>query len=257
MYETVRYVYSGKFVSRGTWKHEERVIDSYELILVTKGKVFLTVNGVERVLTPGDVLRIDPGMPHGGTRPSAEPISFFWIHFQTDCPEELPPHCFRPENAAQAELLCRQLLHYANTEGYPPESRDCLLRLLIMELKAEHLRAVGASGRLYSEIKEWVRVNCDLPLRVSDVAEHFNYNEDYINRLFRRVQPGGLKAYIDHVKMEHIKNELANTSLSLQDISLKYGFSDYKYFLKYFKYHEGISPTAYRQLFCNTHTNNK
>ena len=44
--------------------------------------------------------------------------------------------------------------------------------------------------------------------------------------------------------------------LKRKEIAEKYGFSDYKYFLKYFKYHEGISPTEYRQTYYNLHMNN-
>ena len=256
MYESVHYIHSGRFTSRGTWQHGQRVIDSYELILLLQGEAFITAGGTDYTLTPGDVLRLDPDLPHGGTRPSQAPVSFFWIHFRAGAPEELPPRFFRPESAAQAFLLCRQLLHYANTEGYPPECTDCLLRVLLMELTVQNRRAASPAGRLCAEVREWVRINGDLPLRVSDVAARFRYNEDYLNRVFRQEYPAGLKAYIDSVRMERIKNELANTDLPLQDIAARYGFSDYKYFLKYFRYHEGVSPTRYRRLFCNTHLNN-
>ncbi len=257
MYESIRYIHSGKFTSRNVWRHQERVIDSYEFIIVTSGTVYIQLDGLEYILTKGDVLRIDPGVRHGGTRQSNELVGFFWVHFITDAPEELPPRYFRPESSVQAELLCRQILHYANTEGYPPESTDCLLRLLVMELTSENRRAILATDKLYSDVREWVRVNCDLPIKVADVAAHFGYNEDYIGRVFRKYYPDGLKAYIDAKKMDRIKNDLINGSLSLQDMAVKYGFSDYKYFLKYFKYHAGVSPTVYKQIYYNIHTNNR
>lgn len=257
MYESVHYIHGGRFMSRGTWQHGARTIDSYEYILVTEGQVFFSLGGEDMTLSPGDVLRIDPGMAHSGTRPSDGPVGFYWVHFTTDCPAELPPRRLHPESTAQAELLCRQLLHCANTEGYPRESTDCLVRLLIMELTFAARRGADTAHRLYAEVREWVRINADLPLRVSDVAAHFHYNADYLNRLFRRAGSGGLKAYIDHAKMERIRSELAQTSCSLEEVAQNCGFSDYKYFLKYFKYHEGISPTAYRELFCHTHLNNR
>ncbi len=257
MYDSIKYIHSGKFTSRSEWRHQERIIDSYELIIVTAGTVYIKVDGLEYILTKGDVLRIDPGVLHGGTRTSTEPVSFFWIHFYTDKPDELPARYLRPESTTQAELLCRQLLHYANTEGYPPEATDCLLRLLIIELTTENLRRVAATDKLYSEVREWVRINADLPIKVSDVASHFGYNEDYLSRIFRKYYPNGLKLYIASVKLEKIKNDLINGSLTLQEIAEKYGFTDYKYFLKFFKYHLGVSPTVYKQLYYNIHTNNK
>ena len=255
MYENVKYIHGGKFVARGVWKHPERVIDSYELIIATKGNFYIVSGDTEYIMSPGDVLRLDCGVKHYGSRPSTGDVSFYWVHFVGATEDELPPLYFHPESIAQTELITRQLLHYANTEGYPREATECLLKVLLMELKAEHLKSGAGNHRLYSTVKEWVRVNCDLPIKVSDVASQFNYNEDYLNRVFRQFYPEGLKAYIDEMKMQKIKYDLINESMSLSQIATKYAFSDYKYFLKYFKYHEGVSPTKYRQIYYNVHTN--
>ena len=257
MYDNIKFIHGGKFISRGSWKHPERVIDSTEIIILTKGTMYISTAGTEYILTPGDVIRLDAGVRHGGTRYSTADVSFYWVHFTGAEKNELPPVCFHPENTVQAELICRQILHYANTAGYPRESADCLMRVLIMELTSENLRSGEGNHRLCSAVKEWVRLNCDLPIKVSDIASHFNYNEDYLNRVFRQFHPGGLKAYIDEMKMQRIKHDLIYNSLSLQEIAGKYSFGDYKYFLKYFKYHEGVSPTRYRQVYYNIHTNNK
>ncbi len=257
MYDKIHFIHGGKFISRGKWKHPERTIDNTEIIIVTKGTVHIALDAREYTLTPGDVLRISPGVHHGGTRISDNNVSFYWLHLSGAEDGELPPVYLRPENIAQAELIARQLLHYATTEGYPQECVDYLIRLLIIELNAEDLRAGASNHRLFSAVKEWVRINCDLPIKVADVARQFNYNEDYLNRVFKMFYPDGLKAYIDAMKMQRIKNDLINESMSLVDIAARYSFGDYKYFLKYFKYHEGISPTKYRQAFYNLHTNNK
>lgn len=257
MYENVSFIHGGKFISRGAWKHPERTIDSTELIIVTKGTVYITVGEREYTLEPGDVLRISPGVYHGGTRISTQKVSFYWIHFSGIKEDELPPVCFRPENTAQAELLTRQLLHYANTEAYPKECADYLTRLLLIELNTEKNCLSSSGHRIFSAVKEWVRANCDLPIKASDVAAQLGYNEDYLSRVFRAFYPDGLKAYIDHMKMQKIKYDLVNENLSLSTLAAKYSFGDYKYFLKYFTYHEGISPTKYRQLHYNIHINNK
>ncbi len=257
MYEKIYYQIAGKFISRGEWSHPERTIQNYEIIIMTKGTAYMHVGENEYTLTPGDVLLILPDAPHGGTVPSTEPVEFFWTHFLTDAPEELPPIYFRPENTAQSELFCRQLLHYANTEHYPKEGLDCFVRLLIMELSHQNSIGKTASDKRLSEIKEWIRINADMPIKVSDIAKHFKYNEDYLCRIFRKHHPEGLKAYIDTMKTGKIKNDIVNSDMQLREIALKYGFSDYKYFLKYFKYHAGVTPTEYKELYYNIYTNNR
>lgn len=257
MYDSIHFIHGGKFISRGKWQHPQRTIDNTEIVIVTKGTVYIALDGREYTLTPGDVLRISAGVPHGGTRTSTNNVSFYWLHFSGAEECELPPVYLHPENIAQAELIARQLLHYANTEGYPQECVDYLIRLLIIELNTENLRATVSNHRIFSAVKEWVRLNCDIPIKVVDVARQFNYNEDYLSRVFKTFYPDGLKAYIDAMKMQRIKHDLINESISLADISARYSFGDYKYFLKYFKYHEGVSPTKYRQAYYNLHTNNK
>lgn len=257
MYDNIKYIHGGKFISRGPWKHPQRIIDSTEIILVAKGSFYIVSGDTEYSLSPGDILRLDSGVNHYGSREYTTDGSFYWLHFVGASREELPPAYFHPDNTTQIELLIRQLLHYANTEGYPKEAADWLLKLLLLELKTEHLKSDCGNHRIYSTIKEWVRVNSDLPIKVSDIAAHFHYNEDYLNRVFKQFYPNGLKAYIDQMKMQKIKYDLVNESFSLQELAAKYAFSDYKYFLKYFKYHEGITPTKYRQMYYNIHTNTK
>lgn len=251
MYEGIKYIHGGRFTSRGQWKHPDRVIDNTEIIIVTKGTFYIVSGETEYIMSPGDVLRLDEGVRHYGSRLSNCEVSFYWVHFIGADTAELPPAYFHPDEVAQAELITRQLLHYANTEGYPREAKEYLLKVLLMELNAEHLRSGAGNHRLYSTVKDWVRVNCDLPIKVSDVAAQFNYNEDYMNRVFRQFYPDGLKAYINEMKLQRIKHDLVNASMSLQEIAEKYAFADYKYFLKYFKYHEGLSPTKYRQIYYN------
>jgi len=257
MYQSVKYIHGGKFVSRGEWIHSERVIDSTELIIMLKGIAYMEQDGIPYTLTPGDVLVLEEGLRHRGTAVSPEPVSFYWIHCIGVEKSELPSTYFRPESTAQAELICRQLLHYAFSEEYPREILDSLMRVLLIELKTSEQRVGIIENHLCASIREWIRINSDLPLKVSDVAQEFHYNEDYLNRQFRRFYLGGVKACIDEMKMLKIKKELLNNTVSLQELSEKYGFQDYKYFLKYFKYHEGITPTQYRRLYDNIHLNNQ
>lgn len=255
MYDGVQFVHMGKFISRGAWKHPDRMIDTTELIFVLQGEVYLTQGETEYHLTAGQVLRLDPGIRHYGTR-ETENVSFYWLHL-TQQAQAVPTKCFFPTNAEQSQLLFRQLLHYSNTEEFPKEGLHCLLRVLLMELNTSQAQRPQAGYALYAAVRAWIKSNADLPLQVCDVAEHFRYNEDYLNRVFRRFYPKGLKAWMDEAKLQHIRSELLTNDLSLQALSEKYGFENYKYFLKYFKYHEGITPTAYRRMYANTHINHK
>ena len=253
MYENLTFLRGGKFVSKGTWKHITRTIDSTELIIVLSGQVKMFIEDEKYCLKPGEVLRILPGERHGGYE-EGENLSFFWLHFigAEEC--ELPRRLSVPKNLERVKTLTKELLHYSEQKEYPKECADSLIKVLLAEIT--HGKADG-DGKLISEIKEYIRVNRESPMKASDIAERYNYNEDYLNRLFKTKLGVGLKKYIDSVRLESIKCDLLMTEATLAEISSKYGFEEYKYMLKFFTYHEGVSPSGYRKAYYRMHLNQK
>lgn len=255
MYENAKYLFGGKFLSRGTWCHPNRLPDNTELILVLKGDFNMVEDGIEYPLHPGDVLRLDAELRHSGAAPTDKSISFYWVHFVGVEKTDLPPKHFRPTSAAQAELLIRQLLHYGENPDYPAECADCLLKVLLAELN--HTASQSSPRQTVNTIIQWIKYNEGIPLRAGDVAAHFGYNEDYLNRLFKRFYPQGLKAYLDECRLQAIAHDLLHENISLQALASKHGFAEYKYFLKFFKYHTGLSPTQYRKTYSDYYLNSK
>lgn len=253
MYEKVRFLRGGKFTSKGKWKHICRTIDSVELIIVLSGEVNMFVGNEDYSVKPGEILRITPGVCHGG-RLESENISFFWLHLLGASDEELPSPLSRPNNFERIKTLTKELLHYYEQKEYPKECADSLIKVLLAEIT--HGKK-DTDGKLISEIREYIRVNIEAPMKASDIALKYNYNEDYLNRLFKSRLGLGLKKYIDSARMESIKSNLLMSNLSLTDIAYQYGFGEYKYLLKFFKYHEGISPSKYREAYYGMHTNQK
>jgi AraC-like DNA-binding protein len=254
MYETVRFIAGGRFISRDAWQHPERRIDSHELILVLQGRVALFIGDRFYCATPGQMLHLPPDVPHGGTERTEEPVSFYWIHFSGNSSTDPLPGEFAAERTSnRVEILCKQLLHCANSPEYPPDCSNYYMRLLLFELHIQR----PASSPLSARVEEWIRTNCDRPIHVTDIASHFELNPDYLSRVFKKDHPEGLKEYLDSMRCQRIKKTLVSTDLPLQSIAQQYGFSDYKYFLKYFRFHEGITPTQYRKAYFNLHTNCK
>lgn len=253
MFESVSFVSAGRFTARETWIHPARRLDSDELIYVVKGPVHIAVEDDFYTLSAGDALLLEEGKRHGGTRESGIGVSFYWMHFRRPAGFPLPFERLSSPDSAQLVLLCRQLLH-VSFGGYPAEAADYLLRLILIELS--RLRPSAETGSPTTlQIAEWIRVNCDRPLTVADVASHFGYNRDYLSRLYRRGDRRGLKACIDAARLQNVKSLLLTTDLPLKEVAKRCGFDDYKSFLKYFTYHEEMTPTRFRAAFFRQHTN--
>ncbi len=251
----------GLFTSEGNWIHPRRSIETTELIIVKKGTVCLEEDGQEYELRPGDFIFLAPGKIHGGCRMSAEQVSFYWFHFwdkvseqEGGCTEGTFVKTGTVSEKDRINLLCRQLLHYSNTPGYPKEASDYSMRLLLIELMSLcHTQAKGSIR--FSEICEWIRMHGELPLTSALVAAQFGYHEDYLARLFRRNLNCSLKQYLIQARLSYLKSQLLSTDLTLKELAAQAGFAEYKHFLKFFTGHEGITPTAYRNMYYNTHEN--
>ena len=63
--------------------------------------------------------------------------------------------------------------------------------------------------------------------------------------------------YINRQKVSYSEELLLNTVLPIKQIALSSGFEDEKHFMKLFKQYKGVTPSQYRNSFCQVHLNHK
>lgn len=241
MFETVRYISCGKFISSSEWIHQDRVIDSYEMIFVTKGFVYINENGCDYALQADDAIILQPGVRHYGYQSSTD-TEFFWVHWQSDAAFSLDIKHRKIEDPYSISLYFRQLLQ-CRIEGKPAECFDYLARLILAEL---HFNSSNPNVNHTAEtVAAWIKANRHTAIKAAQVAAYFGYNVDYLNKMFKASFLKSIKEYIDDERMKYIKAMMLSQNLSLNEVAVQAGFTDYKYFLKFFKYHEGITPTQF------------
>ena len=254
MLESVKNCGVGKFVSRGAWIHGERVIDSYEIIFVTKGEVFIKEADVRYHIKQNEILLLEPGLCHAGYKHSQD-TEFFWLHWYGEL-ERLKGFKHRKfEDTYNTVLYFRQMLS-AKVMQRDSEYIDCLTRLVLMEvcrsLDTDRLRSANP---VVERACAWIRANLCAGITEEQVAAHLGYNTDYLRRLFKSAYSKTVKQYINERRMEFIKEKMLADSLSLKEIAAAAGFSEYKYFLKFFKYHEGLTPSEFASRHAYTRIN--
>jgi YesN/AraC family two-component response regulator len=79
------------------------------------------------------------------------------------------------------------------------------------------------------------------------MAEHFNYNPDYIGKLVKKVTEKTLTELIKEQKMKQAEYLLKNTEMTVSDIVVEIGYSNISYFYRQFKEEIGITPDEYRK----------
>lgn len=256
---SAQFISAGLFISDGEWIHPARVINSYEMIFVVQGTVLIGEGDAEYAVCENEALFLRQGVPHRGLRPTTEPVSFYWLHF--DFPDGPPPSLYDPHYknipGSNIRILLKQLLHYAHTPQYPKQCCNYLLRLAVTEALLSRTSGSVKGTAVVKEMQEWVRIHYDQKITLDDLAAEFGYNKDYITKLFKKHLSMGVKQYIDYIKMNKAKEWILSGSYSFKSISSMLGIGDYNCFLKMFKYHEGITPKQYREAYINIHINRK
>ncbi len=102
---------------------------------------------------------------------------------------------------------------------------------------------------LAEEIKDLLIKNISNPdINMKFLEAEFQYNGDYLRRLFKKEYGETPMEYMDNLRLNHAKDLLKNMPMySIGQISELCGFSDALYFSRFFKKHTDISPKTFRQ----------
>lgn len=251
MFEDVKNCGAGKFISNGEWIHPDRIIDSNEIIFVTKGEVYINENGTEYHLKPDEILILQPNLRHFGYKVSTS-TEFFWLHWYGGPNMDSNIKHRKIENPYIISLYFRQLLEALVTHK-TPECMNYLTRLILIELYSNSKQPIV--NHTAEKVAAWIEANCHTSITEKQIASQFGYNSDYLNRLFKSSFSKTMKQYINEKRLEYIKGLMLRSDLSLKEIAHRSGFTEYKYFLKFFKYHEKVTPTEFYKQYAKMHIN--
>ena len=245
---------AGLFQTHREWIHPARRAYNYEILYVVQGVVCIAEEDREYRLSAGEVLLLSPDRFHRGTQASRD-VSFYWVHFDLLC-GELPfrrRHFDRFDNAA----LFKELLHASNLAL----SADFLVNSVLLHilsslclLSGEHAPQLDHTAQ---RVYEWLRVHTSASLRVAFAARQLGYSSDHLTRICKQNFGVGARELINRFLLDRVKTLLLNTDLHLKEIARELEFVDDKALIGYFKYHEGDTPSAFRNRFPCLHMNAK
>ena len=254
MNNNIVFSYAGLFSTEAEWIHPKRIEKTYEIIFVTKGKVYMREGEREYILEQGQVMLLSPNLLHYGTKKTSD-VSFYWVHFTVN-EGELPfeKRFFESFNDG---YLFRELLHYNNLPRVPLYAVNSVLVHILAVLCHLSQKSSYSYNSIAETLHEWIRINADASLTVKAVAEHFGYSSDHINRICKRNFGIGARALINNFLLARAKELLCNTEKYVKEIAAELSFTSDKDFIGYFKYHEGCYPSEFRNRFGKTHMNKR
>ena len=107
---------------------------------------------------------------------------------------------------------------------------------------------VSAPQKKVNEIISYIQEHIREDIHISDLADHFSLNADYLSRLFKAHAHISLGRYLTLQKIIKAQ-DLLREGQSVAAVSDKLGYSSYAYFFRTFQKITGISPSRYRSLY--------
>lgn len=229
--------------------HKKRFIDQFELLYVTKGALYIGLDGRPVTLRKSDLIILPPYKTLEGTRPSEQPTGFYYVNFTTDNPKNFGVRagrvltCHAPELADKLERL-----HRRKSSVFSPDYvRDAELLLLLHEVQQGDAGNSG-SAEIASMVRQYVSAHMAQPLTADLLSAALSYNKDYLCKVVKKHFGVSLKDYIIRQKLDLSKKLLVTSNYSVKEIAELVGYQDPNLFTKFFKYHTRQSPGDYRYL---------
>ncbi|WP_310832172.1 AraC family transcriptional regulator [Paenibacillus pedocola] len=265
----VDFEITGKFVAPSSdWIHLSRILQDYELIVMTEGVLYLAGDTTYFTVSKGEYLLLPPYTKQYGYQSSN--CSFYWLHFNSPDGIKITDVTGHTLNREDNKLLLPQYGSLKSLEkiivmmkqlqdsvkGYNQKTlNNYMATVILCELynqvfQNEHNPVKKTKQeQLYNDIVDYIKWSRSEHIKVSQIAAYFGYNEKYLSHLFTTISGISLKQYILQQKMELAKFLLSDTNQNISEVSLQLGYKDCHNFMKSFKKIVGLTPTDFRNAY--------
>ena len=126
------------------------------------------------------------------------------------------------------------------------EAKRQLLNRFYGELT--EIQRIGTESNLTASIVDYVQQHYASDLYLERVAQGLGLSVKYISKVFKEKTGRNLSDYINEVRIQHVKDMLVNTNMSIASISEAAGIYSRSTLIRLFRKYEGVTPSEYREL---------
>lgn len=151
------------------------------------------------------------------------------------------------------EILRHIEQEWTHYNDYSNLMLECLFVEMLLVIISEQTRPVLRQTKL-SE-KQKILINATIFLEsnyqndplLRETASAINVSDSYLSKIFVSEMNSTYSKYLLQIKIKHAQSLLANTDLSVLEISMQTGFKNHNYFSDVFKKCVGVTPQGYRR----------
>ena len=102
------------------------------------------------------------------------------------------------------------------------------------------------SSAKIEKLTQWISENYQKDISLDDMASQIGCSASYTSKLFKSVTGVELVSYLNSVRIEHVKQLLHSTPLSVSEIAIHAGYNSPQTMIRNFKKITGLTPSEYR-----------
>jgi AraC-like DNA-binding protein len=272
------YISSGEDTYQEGDKHADRFnIGVFDLILVTRGALFLEDNGVCYRVKAGSYLILRPDAAHRTFQPCQEETHFYWLHFQTlgswtEAEERTP---FALSQSDQTYVQIETFSFYIPKYGELPSKEQAVLileqlqtlqqspsstarwkqqqllqeLLLLLQTEEEGIQHHHPHYAIAERTANYLRQHYKEPVSYRRLAEAMHFHQNYLSICMKKTLGCTPLEYLTRHRIEQAKRLLIHTNDPIGRIAEESGFGSFPYFIRCFIRYTGIKPKSFRQKF--------
>jgi AraC-like DNA-binding protein len=270
------YIESGQDVYYSGAVHASRKdIGIFDLLVVTKGCLYLMEESREYEVSKNHYLILRPDRSHSTYQACKEETHFFWIHFQTLGswsestgsnsmlhPQSDDPYVRINQFACEFDNF-GMLFQLAETYEYlerlerlrnQPYSIDrwkqqALFQELLLLLHANEVSKATPQLLVAEQAAAYLRTHFREPVSYSELSGAVHFHANYIARCMKQIFGCTPLEYLTRLRIEQAKMLLTHTDEPIGKIAEECGFGSFPFFIRCFTKHTEHRPRAYRMRF--------
>lgn len=145
----------------------------------------------------------------------------------------------KPSNMSELEEAIETMCDNLKKKGITGDEKG-------MWEDTEHPAESASGSFIVKNALAYIEKNYAQKLTLCDVAEKTYVSQWHLSKLLSKHTGQGFSELLNHVRIEHAKELLSDSSLRVGDVAEQVGFSDLAHFSRVFKKQEGVSANEYR-----------
>jgi AraC-like DNA-binding protein/mannose-6-phosphate isomerase-like protein (cupin superfamily) len=166
---------------------------------------------------------------------------------------------FKPKDPSSSKIeeyllaLMHELIHHDKASSYI--CHGLMMRIFTLLSSGYDISLSSKMQRkmnwiLYEEIISYIKQNYR-DISIKQLSEHFHFHEDYFNRMLKSKTGMTYIQYVQNLRLKEAERLLRHTSLTIDEIVSKVGYSNKGYFYKIFVEKNHMTPDKFRREILN------